>query len=86
MVTRKTVAKWFWLMALILANGCRCLQPSVGRTDCHREVPDKAEEICPVLIGQSLPKIVLRTSDNTPFDLNAAVAEKHTILIDYFIG
>ena len=85
MVTRKTVAKWFWLMALILANGCRCLQPSVGRTDCHREVPDKAEEICPVLIGQSLPKIVLRTSDNTPFDLNTAVAEKQTILI-FFRG
>jgi peroxiredoxin len=72
-------------MVLILASGCGYLQPSMGRTGCRSEVADKAEDICPILIGQSLPKIVLRTADNAPFDLNAAVAQKPTILI-FFRG
>ncbi len=85
MMTRKTFAKWFWLVVLILASGCGYLQPSMDRADCRSQVPDKAEEICPILIGQSLPRIVLRTADNAPFDLNAAVAQKPTVLI-FFRG
>ena len=82
---RKTVCIWFQVMALVLVSGCHTPQPSVGRTDCDMKIPDRAEDICPVLIGQSLPKVVLRTLDNTSFDLNAASAEKATILI-FFRG
>ena len=82
---RKTMCVWLQVMALLLISGFPTTHPSVGRTDCEMKIPDSAEDICPVLIGQSLPKIVLRTSDNTPFDLNAASAEKATILI-FFRG
>ena len=49
-----------------------------------RPVANSAEEIHPLLIGMKVPKItgVTRT-DGTPFDLNAAFAEKPTILIFY---
>jgi len=82
---RKTMCIWLEVIALLLVSVFPTAQPSVGRTDCEMKIPDSAEDICPVLIGQSLPKIVLRTSDNTPFDLNAASAEKATILI-FFRG
>ena len=80
---RKIATKWCWLTALIFASGCACFQPPLDRADCGDKVPDKAEDVCPVLVGQSLPKIVLRTSDNAPFDLNAATAEMPTVLIFY---
>ncbi len=82
---RESMTKWYRLTALILATGCACFQPPLDRTDYGGKVPDKAEDICPVLIGQSLPKLVLRTSDNMPFDLNAATAETPTVLI-FFRG
>ena len=49
-----------------------------------RPVANSAEEIHPLLVGMEVPKItgVTRT-DGTPFDLNAAIAEKPTILIFY---
>ncbi len=49
-----------------------------------RPIADSAEEIHPLLVGMEVPKItgVTRT-DGTPFDLNAAIAEKPTILIFY---
>jgi peroxiredoxin len=82
---RESMTKWYRLTALILASGCACSQPSLDRADYGGKVPDKAEDVCPVLIGQSLPKLVLRTSDNVPFDLNAATAETPTVLI-FFRG
>ena len=50
-----------------------------------REVPDNPESICPILIGQSLPKIEIQTKDNDLFDLNAAIAKKPAVLI-FFRG
>ena len=46
-------------------------------------VPDNAGDICPVLIGESLPKMVLTTVDGGQFDVNAAVAEKPAVIIFY---
>ena len=71
------------IIALVMLSGCCGSKPVCGTTVCGRRVPDRAEEICPVLIGQSLPKLVLKTADDAPFDLNAAVAEKDTVLIFY---
>ena len=85
MMMRRTMCIGFQVMVLVFVSGCRTPQPSVGRTDFDRKIPDRAEDIRPVLIGQSLPKVVLRTPDNTSFDLNAACAEKATILI-FFRG
>ena len=50
-----------------------------------REIPDNPESICPILIGQSLPKIGIRTKDNDLFDLNAAITKKPAVLI-FFRG
>jgi peroxiredoxin len=51
----------------------------------HRNVPDDATAIRPILVGQTLPSIELKAPDGSSFDLNAAVASKPTILI-FFRG
>lgn len=56
----------------------------IGET-MAREIPDSPESICPILIGQSLPKIGIRTKDNDLFDLNAAITKKPAVLI-FFRG
>ena len=58
-------------------------QPSSEKTESDNKVPNDAQDICPILTGQSLPKTTLKTADNKSFDLNAAVAETPTILIFY---
>lgn len=82
---RQTMLIWFQVMVLVLVGGCRSPQPSDGRTDYNMKIPDRAEDIRPILMGKSLPKVVLKTSDNILFDLNAANAQKATILI-FFRG
>ncbi|MFA6954456.1 MAG: peroxiredoxin-like family protein [Thermoanaerobaculia bacterium] len=46
-------------------------------------VPERAEEVCPILIGQKVPALVLRDEAGKPYDLAAAIARKPTILIFY---
>jgi len=46
-------------------------------------VADSTEAVCPLLIGEPLPSLTLTTIDGEPFDLNAAVAQKPTVLIFY---
>ena len=74
------MARWLWLTAVILANES---QPSFGRSVSNSDVASQAEDICPILIGQSIPDAVLKTRDNTPFDLTSAIAEKPALLIFY---
>ncbi len=45
--------------------------------------PTSAEDIRPILIGAAVPKLTLTTMDGSPFDLNAAITEKPTVLIFY---
>ena len=80
---RKRMFLYFRIMSLILVSGCHTYHPLARETERDMNIPDKAENICPVLMGQSLPKIVLRTTDNTSFDLNTAITDKATILIFY---
>ena len=42
-----------------------------------------AEQTSPLPVGASLPQLQLTSPEGQPFDLNAAVAEKPTILILY---
>lgn len=80
MKRRKVISQWVWLTAIILAIES---QPSVGRSFSNNDVPAQAEDICPVLIGHSIPDAVLKTRDNAPLKLTSAVAEKPTLLIFY---
>ena len=39
--------------------------------------------IRPLLVGAAVPKLELTATDGAPFDLNAALASKPTVLIFY---
>ena len=47
------------------------------------QVPTAAAKIRPLLVGATVPELSLLTRNGDPFDLNAALAEKPTILIFY---
>ncbi len=47
------------------------------------KAPNRAGDVCPVLIGQQLPEIVLTSPDNASFNLNEACTRKPTILVFY---
>lgn len=49
------------------------------------KVANAPDQICPILIGSSLPAITLQALDGKSFDLNQAIAKKPTVLI-YFRG
>jgi peroxiredoxin len=70
---------------MILVIGCRTLNPSTNQKDCNKKIPNNAEDICPILIGQSLPKLILRSQDNELVNLNSVIAEKPTLLV-FFRG
>lgn len=75
---RKIMCICLPVMVLVSVSGGHTLRSSNEKTD-------RAEDICPILVGQSLPTIILRSSDNTSFDLNAAIAETPSIII-FFRG
>ena len=67
------------LVGLTLAGGLLVCAPSSSAG----EPAPSAREITPLLIGEKLPPIEVKTSDGAAFDLNAAVAKQPTILIVY---
>ncbi len=73
------------ILALILIFGLMatplCAQSSAAST----KLPDSPQKICPLPIGSVIPQINLQTLDAKPFDLNAQLKTKPTILI-YFRG
>jgi len=48
-----------------------------------KKVAASAEEICPLLVGQEIPMVQLKTRDGADFDLNSAVMQKPAVLIFY---
>lgn len=46
-------------------------------------VAGSAEDIRPILVGQSVPELALRTVDGKLFDLNEAIRNKPTVLVFY---
>jgi peroxiredoxin len=46
-------------------------------------IPEKPEDISPLLTGESIPMVVLKDAAGKDFDLNEAVSRKPTILIFY---
>lgn len=56
---------------------------SMAHAAAARNVPNDPKATKPIQAGQTLPKIMLKTAAGKPFDLNAAVAAKPTVLIVY---
>ena len=46
-------------------------------------VPNQASDVCPIKVGETLPKINLKDINNQSFDLNKAVEQAPTLLIFY---
>lgn len=49
----------------------------------ENRVADSAEEICPLLVGQSVPNVDLTTVKGRSYDLAEAISEQPTLLIFY---
>jgi hypothetical protein len=79
-MSSRTTAFMVLLLAVSLTNFCAWgeeMDPT------RNQAPASAEEICPILAGATLPALNYRTVDGSPFELNAAVREKPTVLIYY---
>lgn len=61
-----------------------CLaQNNENTNQSQNTLPNSPNEICPILIGESVPKLELTKIDGSSFNLNAAIEQKPTILIFY---
>ncbi|RMG56016.1 MAG: hypothetical protein D6723_01365 [Acidobacteria bacterium] len=78
---RRCATGWVVLL-LILSVGW---SQGDGERSHHRAaaIPNSAHEICPLLVGERVPSVTLKTVDGRPFDLSAAIARKPTVLIFY---
>jgi peroxiredoxin len=47
------------------------------------QVPASPDQVCPKLVGQAVPQLVLTGEDGASFDLNAAIRQKPTVLVFY---
>lgn len=68
---------------LISVGGCTNDEGAAQANDESTFVPTSAENIRPLLIGATVPPLVLEDAEGQPFDLNQAIAEQPTILIFY---
>lgn len=82
-----TLLTMIWLgLNLTTATACRQIQGSENWADTTKMVsgvPLKPEDISPLLSGENIPQVKLLDATGQPFDLNAAVSSKPTILIFY---
>ena len=46
-------------------------------------IPNSPSDICPLLVGESIPAVTLKTPDGQDVDLKAAISQKPTLLIFY---
>ncbi len=57
--------------------------PALNVIKADEGVPDFAEKVRPLKVGDAAPKVAPTTEEGKPFDLNAAIAKKPTVLIFY---
>ena len=72
------------LLLLVVCLGTSCKDTkdkTVG--EITETVPSSAEEICPILVGDSVPDLVLLSVDANSFNLNEAITNKPAVLIFY---
>lgn len=66
----------------IMAQDIKTEQPT--NNDIHKtNIPEKAEDISPLLIGEKIPNILITDKEGNPFNLKEAVSKKPTILVFY---
>lgn len=71
----------FLFLFIFCGNSPETIGISMSQT--ISQIPNSAVDICPILIGTTVPKLILTTVDEKPFDLNTAITKKPTILIFY---
>ncbi|MGS0748768.1 peroxiredoxin-like family protein [Halpernia sp. GG3] len=54
-----------------------------GATSISAQIPDKAENISPLLIGEVIPKANLQDSEGKNIDLSSVIKSKPTVLVFY---
>lgn len=58
--------------------------PAMNVIKADEGVPaDSAEKVKPLKVGDTAPKVTLTSEEGNPFDLNAQIAKKPTVLIFY---
>ncbi|MBI2213882.1 MAG: AhpC/TSA family protein [Acidobacteria bacterium] len=55
----------------------------LARASSGEAIPERAEDVCPILIGEKIPPATLLDEAGKPYDLAASIARKPTILIFY---
>lgn len=58
------------------------ISPSVF-AGCKDELPESSAEVCPVLVGTEIQKVILTGLDGSPFDLSSEVSRKPSVVIFY---
>ena len=46
-------------------------------------IPDRPDQVRPLLVGAEVPQLTLTGADGKPFDLGAATREQRSILVFY---
>ena len=84
MGVRKMDATKITLLVLSFLSfaGCNNVNQKSKRPEIA-DIPQSANEVCPLLIGDSVPILTLKTAQGKAFDLNAAIAKKPTVLFFY---
>lgn len=55
----------------------------ISSATLNAQVPQNAEDISPLLIGEKLPEAMLLAEDGKPINLNEEIAKKKTVLVFY---
>lgn len=85
----KTIGSAASLFFLILSSfGAHAQQGQMKMTEQEMQpasymIPQKPEDISPLLIGEKIPMVSLLDANGKSFNLNASITEKPTILIFY---
>ncbi len=83
--------KLFSVVLLVLSLSMVSLKTNAQRqttkkgcmSECMHSAPENAQDISPLLVGESIPMVMLKDANGKDFDLNKAVSMKPTILIFY---
>ena len=71
---------------VLFSNFPRAGQPeqrSEWMTNSAVVVPSSPKDVCPLLLGDAIPTVTLRTPAGEGFDLNSAVKQRATVLVFY---
>ncbi len=79
----KALCRYVFLSILSISLAISCSVVTVAGAPYGSSVPISPESVCPLLNGQKVPPLTLKTLEDKSFDLSAALARKPTILIFY---